>query len=121
MGTALELRQFVYVSPPDPKTNKTWSATLEQLGFRWLSRSMTAFQPKGCLTDLANLALHEATEENYTEDEVVKSLDEIYEKIKNHDSSGLWVPTPGSRRERFSIINAISKTDATLIQHSVRE
>jgi hypothetical protein len=84
------------------KDGQTKGEKLEHFSFRWLSKALTGFNVKGCLTDVANLAFAMAGEppdvdeegrSEVREDEVVARIRKVSAKLADSDFSGLWVPT----------------------------
>lgn len=72
--------------------------TLEEYSFRWLSKLLGAYQLKGCLADLVNLAYAMTTRtapaEKPTEKMFVGTINTLSEALQNRDLKHLtWIPT----------------------------
>merc|ERR1712096_314443 len=93
------LREKVY-EDMDEKTGETWSATLEQLSFRWLAKVMTAYAPEGCLTDVANLVfamtnglLNRDVTIDKTEQIIADRILKFGRDIDEGNLDRFWIPT----------------------------
>lgn len=68
----------------------------EQHAFRWLGKSLSAFGPTGCMTDVVNMiyAMMQATPTASREEgDIKKQISDFKEKLRNCDFSGLWLPS----------------------------
>jgi len=68
---------------------------LEQYSLRWLSKAFAGYNVLGCLTDVANLLFAmkgPPPKKTPTEKEVVDTVREVCNKVKNEEFNDLWIP-----------------------------
>merc|ERR1712060_429320 len=73
----------------------TKEVSLEHWSLRWLSKAFAGYNVLGCLTDVANLvfAMRGKPPGKLDELEIVEAIEDVAQKVKEKDFSGLWVPT----------------------------
>jgi hypothetical protein len=69
--------------------------TFEQHAFRWLSKALGAYGPKGALCDFVNLvfAMTEQEFDGLTDAQIADEIRTFKERIESKNLSGLWVPS----------------------------